>query len=146
MCRCVLEEETQRILAECHDSPYEGHFDGKRTVAKYILFAVDYVSKWVEAIACARNDASTISKFLIKNIFTRYGTPRALISDEGTHFINRIISKLLAKYNVRHKIATAYHPQTNGQAEVSNREMKCILEKVVNAMRKDWAQRLDEAL
>ncbi|XP_038902507.1 uncharacterized protein LOC120089165 [Benincasa hispida] len=113
---------------------------------QYILLAVDYVSKWVEAVACARNDASTVSKFLTRNIFTRFGTPRALISDEGTHFINHIISKLLAKYNVRHKIATAYHPQTNGQAEVSNKEIKSILEKVVNASRKDWAQRLDEAL
>ncbi|XP_038902449.1 uncharacterized protein LOC120089096 [Benincasa hispida] len=113
---------------------------------QYILLAVDYVSKWVEAVACAKNDASTVSKFLTRNIFTHYGTPRTLISDEGTHFINRIISKLLAKYNVRHKIATAYHPQTNGQTEVSNREIKSILEKFVNATRKDWAQRLDKAL
>ncbi|XP_038896248.1 uncharacterized protein K02A2.6-like [Benincasa hispida] len=108
---------------------------------QYILLVVDYVSKWVEAVACARNDASTT-----RNIFTRYGTPRALISDEGTHFINRIIPKLLAKYNVRHKISTAYHPQTGGQVEVSNREIKSILEKVINATRKDWAQWLDEAL
>ena len=98
----------------------------------YILVAVDYVSKWVEVISCARNDATTVSNFLQKNIFTRFGTPRALITDEGTHFINKIISNLLIKYNVHHRVATAYHPQTNGQAEISNRELKTILEKVVN--------------
>ncbi|XP_038889328.1 uncharacterized protein K02A2.6-like [Benincasa hispida] len=113
---------------------------------QYIQLAVDYVSKWVEVVACARNDASTVSKFLTRNIFTHFGTLRALVSDEGTHFINRIISKFLAKYNVRHNIATAYHPQTNGQAEVSNREIKSILEKVVNVSRKELTLRLDETL
>ncbi|XP_038887969.1 uncharacterized protein LOC120077927 [Benincasa hispida] len=112
----------------------------------YILLVVDYVSKWVKAISCASNDAFTVSKFLQKNIFTRFGTLHATISDEGTHFINRIVSKILIKYNVHHKIATVYHPQTNGRAEVSNREIKTVLEKVVNLTRKDWAQRQDEAL
>ena len=89
---------------------------------------------------------ATVSNFLQKNIFTRFGTPRALISDEGTHFINKIISNLLIKYNVHHRVATAYHPQTNGQAEISNRELKTILEKVVNTSRKDWASKLNEVL
>ncbi|KAL4361862.1 hypothetical protein GQ457_04G021830 [Hibiscus cannabinus] len=112
----------------------------------YILLAVDYVSKWVEAIATPRNDAQTIMKFLHKHIFTRFGVPRAIISDEGTHFDNKLIAKAAQRYGIRHKIATAYHPQTNGQAEVSNREIKQILEKVVNTRRKDWSPKLDEAL
>ncbi|KAK8515207.1 hypothetical protein V6N12_019255 [Hibiscus sabdariffa] len=86
----------------------------------YILLAVDYVSKWVEAIATPRNDAQTVMKFLHKHIFTRFGVPRAIISDEGTHFDNKLIAKAAQRYGIRHKIATAYHPQTNGQAEVSN--------------------------
>ena len=112
----------------------------------YILLVVDYVSKWVEAIATPRNDSKTVLKFLHKHIFTRFGVPRAIISDEGTHFDNKLIAKALQRYGVRHKIATAYHPQTNGQAEVSNREIKQILEKVVNLRRKDWSPKLDEAL
>ncbi|KAM6543139.1 hypothetical protein CsatB_007586 [Cannabis sativa] len=112
----------------------------------FILVAVDYVSKWVEAIASPTNDSKVVMKFLLKNVFTRFGTPRALISDEGTHFVNKVLAALLAKYSVKHKIATAYHPQTNGQAEISNREIKGILEKVVNPTRKDWSQRLDDAL
>ena len=112
----------------------------------YILLVVDYVSKWVEAIATPTNDARVVVKFLHKNIFSRFGTPRAIISDEGTHFCNKVFDALLAKYGVKHKIALAYHPQTNGQAEVSNREVKLILEKTVNTNRKDWSTKLDDAL
>ena len=86
----------------------------------YILLAVDYVSKWVEAIVATTNDAKVVLKFLHKNIFTRFCTPRAIISDEGTHFCNKLFDNLLSKYGVKHKIALAYHPQTNGQAEISN--------------------------
>ncbi|KAL4346898.1 hypothetical protein GQ457_17G009340 [Hibiscus cannabinus] len=83
----------------------------------YILLAVDYVLKWVEAIATPRNDAQTVMKFLHKHLFTRFGVPRAIISDEGTHFDNKLIAKAAQRYGIRHKIATAYHPKMNGQAE-----------------------------
>ena len=113
---------------------------------KYILVGVDYVSKWVEAIALPTNDAKVVTKFLRKNIFARFGVPRAIISDGGSHFCNRQFKILLEKYGVRHKVATPYHPQTSGQVEISNRELKSILEKTVNASRKDWSTRLDDAL
>ncbi|GAU34191.1 hypothetical protein TSUD_162920 [Trifolium subterraneum] len=113
---------------------------------EYILVAVDYVSKWVEAIASPKADGKTVIKFLKKNIFTRFGTPRVLISDGGSHFCNSQLAKALEHYGVKHKVASPYHPQTNGQAEVSNREIKKILEKTVSASRKDWSLKLDEAL
>ncbi|KAI3707463.1 hypothetical protein L6452_26005 [Arctium lappa] len=113
---------------------------------QYILVAVDYVSKWVEAKACPKNDAKTVIDFLHKNIFVRFGTPRALIRDEGTHFVNRMLSIVLDKYNIQHQVAMAYHPQTNGLAELSNREIKNILEKFVKPTRKDWSLKLDDAL
>ncbi|KAL4272977.1 hypothetical protein GQ457_13G016720 [Hibiscus cannabinus] len=112
----------------------------------YILLAVDYVSKWVEAAAVPRSDSKIVQRFLQKNIFTQFGMPRAIISDEGKHFDNKLIAKMLQRFGVTHKIATAYHPQTNRQAEISNRELKAILEKVVNPSRKDWSLRIDEAL
>ncbi|XP_074305936.1 uncharacterized protein LOC141641162 [Silene latifolia] len=112
----------------------------------YILLAVDYVSKWVEAKATKTDDAKVVREFLKTNIFSRFGFPKALISDRGTYFCNKAIGALLKKYGVIHKVSTAYHPQTNGQAEVSNREIKAILEKTVNPDRKDWSSRLDDAL
>ncbi|RDX96229.1 Retrovirus-related Pol polyprotein from transposon opus, partial [Mucuna pruriens] len=72
--------------------------------------------------------------------------PKALISDQGTHFSNRAMSSLLEKYGVLHRIATPYHPQTNGQAEVFNREIKKILLKMVHPNRKYWSRLLDDAL
>ena len=112
----------------------------------YILLAVDYVSKWVEAIPTRTNDAKVVAQFLRSNIFSRFGTPRALITDNGTHFCNKVIDKVLQKYGVRHRTSLAYHPQSNGQAEVSNREIKYILEKTVNGSRKDWSKKIDDAL
>jgi hypothetical protein len=112
----------------------------------YILLAVDYVSKWVEASATKTNDSKVVLSFLKENIFARYGTPRAIISDGGTHFCNRTFEALLRKYSITHKVSTPYHPQTNGQAEVSNREVKQILEKTVGPNRKDWSLRLNDAL
>ncbi|KAG8492637.1 hypothetical protein CXB51_010084 [Gossypium anomalum] len=76
----------------------------------------------------------------------RFGTPRAILSDRGTYFINRIIEVLMKKFGVTQRIATAYHPQTNGQAEVSNREIKVILGKIVKPDRRDWNLKLSEAL
>ncbi|CAN6562541.1 unnamed protein product [Malus baccata var. baccata] len=80
------------------------------------------------------------------NIFARFGMPRLLISDGGSHFCNRTIEALLKKYGVTHKVATLYHSQTSGQAEVSNREIKQILEKTIRPNRKDWSLRLNDAL
>ena len=102
----------------------------------YILLAVDYVSKWVEAIACPRNDASTVVRFIQKNILSRFGAPRIIISDEGRHFANKVFSKLMSRYGIRHVMRLTYHPQSNGQVEISNREIKKILEKTMNSSRK----------
>ncbi|XP_060216833.1 uncharacterized protein LOC132644264 [Lycium barbarum] len=113
---------------------------------RYILVAVDYVSKWVEAVALPNNEGRSVTAFLKRVIFSRFGTPRAIISDGGSHFCNRLFKTLLEKYGVKHKVATPYHPQTSGQVEVSNREIKSILSKTVNANRTDWSRKLDDAL
>ncbi|KAG7564179.1 Reverse transcriptase domain [Arabidopsis suecica] len=113
---------------------------------KYILVAVDYVSKWVEAIASPTNDSRVVLKMFKTIIFPRFGIPRVVISDGGTYFINRVFENLLKKHGVKHKVATPYHPQTSGQVEISNREIKAILEKTVGTTRKDWSAKLDDAL
>ncbi|WKA10601.1 hypothetical protein VitviT2T_028166 [Vitis vinifera] len=112
----------------------------------YIFVVVDYVSKWVEAILCKHNDHRMVLKFLKENIFSRFGVPKAIISYRGTHFCNKPIETLLAKYGVKHKVATPYHPQTSGQVELANREIKNILMKVVNMSRRDWSVKVYDSL
>ena len=72
--------------------------------------------------------------------------PRVLVSDGGSHFCNAPLEKVLEHYGVKHKVTTPYHPQANGQTEVSNTEIKRILEKTVSSSRKEWSTKLDEAL
>ncbi|GJW91852.1 reverse transcriptase domain-containing protein [Tanacetum coccineum] len=112
---------------------------------KYILVTIDYLSKWVEAKALHTNDARVVVKFL-KSLFARFGTPRAIISDRGTHFCNDQFAKVMSKYGVTHCLATAYHPQISGQVEVSNRGLKLILERTVGENRASWSDKLDDAL
>nr|GFB66889.1 hypothetical protein [Tanacetum cinerariifolium] len=83
---------------------------------KYILVAVDYLPKWVKDKALPTNDARVVVKFL-KSLFSRFGTPKAIISDRGTHFCNDQISRVMAKYEVTHHPSTTYHPQISGQVE-----------------------------
>ena len=103
----------------------------------YILLSVDYVLKWVEAIPTRTNDHKVVLKFIKEHIFSHFGIPRAIISDGGLQFCNRPFENLLKKYGVTQKVSTAYYPQTNGQAELANREIKHILEKTVAPNRKD---------
>ncbi|GKF16819.1 reverse transcriptase domain-containing protein [Tanacetum coccineum] len=112
---------------------------------KYILVAIDYVSKWVEAQAFPTNDARNVVNFL-KRLFTRFRIPKALISDRGTHFCNYQMEKAIKRYGVVHRFSIAYHPQTNGQVKNTNWEIIRILEKTIGNNRKDWSHKLDDAL
>ena len=76
----------------------------------YIFLAVDYVSKWVEASACAINDASTVVGFIQRNILSGFGAPKTIISDEGSHFANKFFEKLMSRYGIRHVMGLPYHP------------------------------------
>nr|GEV69938.1 reverse transcriptase domain-containing protein [Tanacetum cinerariifolium] len=166
--RCVHGQESYDILKACHEGPIGGHHGANFTAKKVFdagLFwptiykdahdlvkscdscqhQVDYLSKWVEAKALPTNDACVVVKFL-KFLFARFGTPRAIISDRGTHFCNVKFAKVMSKYGVTHLLATAYHPQTSGQVEVSNRGLKCILKRTVEENRASWSKKLDDAL
>nr|XP_016504172.1 PREDICTED: uncharacterized protein LOC107822177 [Nicotiana tabacum] len=105
-----------------------------------------YAGRTALTVALPTNDAKGVLGFLKKNIFTRFGTPRAILSDGGTHFCHRAFARLLEKYGVRHKVTTPYHPQSSGQVEVFNMEIKSVLTKTVNATRTDWVKKLDDTL
>ncbi|GKF00412.1 reverse transcriptase domain-containing protein, partial [Tanacetum coccineum] len=112
---------------------------------KYILMAVDYLSKWVEAKVLPTNDARVVVKIL-KSLFVRFGTPHAIISDHGTPFCNDQFVMVMLKYGVTHRLSTVYHPQTSGQVEVSNRGLKRIFERTVGENQASWSDKLDDAL
>ena len=90
---------------------------------EYILMAVDYVSKWVDVVATRTNTSKVVSEFVESHIFCRYGCPRAMISDGGSHFVNHAFRSILKKHGVHHRITSPYHPQANGQIELCNREI-----------------------
>ena len=113
---------------------------------QYILLAVDYVSKWIKGIIFPRNDANTVVGFIQRNILSRFGALRTIISDYGRYFANQLFAKLMIRYRIIHVIGLAYHPQSSGQAEISNREIRNIFEKTVSASRKDCSVKLDDAM
>nr|GEZ92990.1 hypothetical protein [Tanacetum cinerariifolium] len=112
---------------------------------KYILVAVDYLSKCVKTKALPTNDARVVVKFL-KSLFSRFRTPKAIISDRGTHFCNDQFARIMSKYGVTHRLSTAYHPQTSGQVEVTNHGLKRILEWTIGENRALWSDKLEDAL
>jgi hypothetical protein len=113
---------------------------------KYILVAVDYVSKWVEAMPCRAAYAKHARQMFHEIIFPRFGTPRMVISDGGSHFIDKTFRNFLQELGAQHNIAAPYHPQTSGQAEMSNKQIKNILQKTVNEMGKAWKNKLPDCL
>jgi hypothetical protein len=113
---------------------------------EYILVAIDYVSKWVEALPCRATDAMHSKRMFHKVIFPSYGVPKIVISDGGLHFIDPTFWKALTEVGVHHRIATPYHPQMSGQVETLNKQIKNILQKTVNQMGRSWRSKLSEAL
>jgi len=104
---------------------------------EYILVAIDYISKWIEAVVTRTNDHKVVIKFVQSNIFSRFGFPRAIISGSDSHFRNWKFDAFLRKYRITNKVTTPYHQQTSGQVEVSNRKIKNILQKTVRLNHKD---------
>ncbi|GJS33675.1 reverse transcriptase domain-containing protein [Tanacetum coccineum] len=106
---------------------------------------IDYVSKWAEAQALPTNDARVVVAFL-KKLLCRFRMPKALISNRGTHFCNKIMEKTKKIYGVNHRFSTSYHPQTSDQVENTSRALKRILEKTVKDNPAIWSRKLDDAL
>nr|GEU48860.1 reverse transcriptase domain-containing protein [Tanacetum cinerariifolium] len=141
--RCVAGQEALDILIACHSRPTGGHHGANLTAKKifdagffwptiykdaheFVKNFVDYLSKWVEAKALPINDARVVCKFL-KSLFARFGAPRAIISDRGTHFCNDQFAKVMLKYGVTHRLSTAYHPQTSGKVEAFRTAYKTLI-------------------
>ncbi|GJY92064.1 reverse transcriptase domain-containing protein [Tanacetum coccineum] len=88
---------------------------------------------WTSNTTSGRNPTS--SKYVLMKLFCRFGMPKALISDRGTHFCNKIMEKTMKRYGVNHRFSTSYHPQTSGQVEKTVKDNLVIL-----------SRKLDDAL
>ncbi|RVW68661.1 hypothetical protein CK203_063409 [Vitis vinifera] len=148
-------KEQQGIHSHCHDNACGGHFASQKTAMRVLQSGFCWPLLFKMPTPCARdvidaeawevdtqspckhNDHRVVLKFLKENIFSRFGVPKAIISNGGTHFCNKPFETLLAKYGMKHKVDTPYHPQTSRQVELANREIKNLLMKVVNTNRKD---------
>ena len=97
-----------QIFDEC-EIDFIGPFPSS-FVNMYILLTVDFVSKWVEATPCPRNDTTSVVGFIQRNILSRFGAPRTIISDKGSHFANKVFAKLMSRYGIKHMMRLAYHP------------------------------------
>jgi transposase InsO family protein len=113
---------------------------------EHILVMVDYVSKWVEAMPCCKASTEESIAIIKSMIFSHFGTLRIMISDGGTHFTEKNFKKCLSKLGIEHRVSMSYHAQINGQAEMSNRQLKSILNKTIEKGGKDWSKKLDGAL
>ncbi|RVW84906.1 putative mitochondrial protein [Vitis vinifera] len=165
--KCVPEEEQQGILNHCHESACGGHFASQKTAIKVLQSGFSWPSFFKDAHTMCRSydrcqrlgkltrrNQMPMNPILIVDLFDVWGIGfmdlsqclLAIISDGGTHFCNKPFETLLAKYGVKHKVATPYHPQTSEQVELANREIKNILMKGVNMSRRDWSVKLHDSL
>lgn len=123
-----------------------GPIDPPANHKSYILVCTDYLTKWVEVKAMKHARDEKVVEFLYEEIFTRYGVSKELITNQGTQFTSNMTSELTKQYNIRHRKSSPYHPQVNGQEEVTNREIENILTKIVHLHYRDWTTRLQEAI
>ena len=111
---------------------------------EFILVAIDYFTKWVEATSYAKINAAKVATFIKSHIIYRYGVPHELISDRGVHFKGEV-DTLLQRYGIQHHRSSAYRQQKNGAIEAANKNIKRILCKMIETSR-DWSEKLPFAL
>lgn len=113
---------------------------------KFILAATDYFSKWAEVVPLKEVKAENVENFIRTHLIYRFGIPSRIMSDNGSPFKNALIEKLCAKFKIKHNFSTAYNTAANGQAEAFNKTLCKLLKKVVTKNKRDWHDKLLEAL
>jgi transposase InsO family protein len=115
---------------------------GKRTRARYISTAIEYLTRWAEARVVKDCSETTATHFIFDDIITRFGFPKTLMSDQGTHFINKTVEALTEEFTVHHQKSTPYHPQTNRMVEACNKILEEKLTNICSVNRDDWDLRV----
>ncbi|RVW71491.1 Retrovirus-related Pol polyprotein from transposon 17.6 [Vitis vinifera] len=166
--KCVPEDEQQGILNHCHENACGGHFASQKTAMKVLQSGFTWPSLFKDAhIMCrscdrcqrlgklTKRNQMPMNPILIVELFDVWGIdfmgpfPMSFGNSYilvGVDYVSKWVEAIPSKYGVKHKVATPYHPQTSGQVELANREIKNILMKVVNSSRKDWSIRLHDSL
>jgi len=111
---------------------------GKKIGVQYIITATKYLTRWVEAQPMKDCIATTAVKILSEYVLTRFGCPKVLMSDRGTHFLNETISAMLEEFQLYHQKSMPYHLQANGTVEAFNKILENVLKKVYNKQSNDW--------
>ena len=112
---------------------------------QHIIVITNYLATWAEKKEIKVAIEEKVAEFFRENIFYKFGYPSELVTDQGTQFTSNLIEDLLTHHKIKHRTSTPYHPQANGQVEVTNRALEGILTKVLSSSKKDWADRLVEA-
>nr|KYP54578.1 Pol polyprotein [Cajanus cajan] len=123
-----------------------GPFPIAKGQCKFLLVAVDYFTKWVEAEPLANITAANVQKFLWKNIITRFGIPYALVTDNGLQFTDQKLNRFIQDLGIKHRFRSVEHPQSNGQAEAANKVILTELKKRLGDAKGAWAEELTEVL
>ena len=125
---------------------FAGPFPQTTKMNKYVIVAIDYLTKWVEAWATIDNTAATTAKFLFQDIISRHGTPRIIQSDRGSHFVNSTIMELSKYFGITRKLTTSFHPQGNGLVERFNRTFKECTARCAQLYQGEWDEYLPAVL
>jgi hypothetical protein len=123
---------------QCKPTSARGH--------SYIIVAVDYFTKWAEAMPTFLNDGRIATLFLFNHIINHFGVPRAIVTDHGAHFKNQMMRKLYVKLGVHHEISSPYYPQANGQVEAINKVLKTMIQCMVGENKTSWHLQLFSSL
>ena len=123
-----------------------GPFHAAPGQLKYLIVAVDYFTKWIEAEPTSTITATRIQNFIFRSLICRFGIPAEIISDNGTQFTDRGLCEMLEGLHIKHRFASVEHPQTNGQAEAANKVIVSGLRKRCEKAKSNWVENLYQVL
>jgi hypothetical protein len=113
---------------------------------RYIIVPVDYFTKWVEVMPTFNNDGETTTLFIFNQIVARFGIPKDIFTDHGSHFQNKMMYELTSNPGLRQEHSSPYYPQANVQVEDVNKSLKAILQRTINSAKSNWHLILYSAL
>jgi len=123
-----------------------GPFSPGKGQVKFLIVAVDYFTKWIEAKPLTTITAQQVQQFVWKDIVCRYGVPHTIITDNGQQFIDKELSKFYTGLDIKHITSSVEHPQTNGQAKAANKVILMELRKRLDNAKGRWPEELVEVL